>query len=187
MKKRFFLCLLLLTMAWTYQVRAQDVAATRDSLVATFDIKNKKAVAVQPNTTTAKAFAQKNTTDLLFILDKFFITDHYRKTRSIKTTQYLATGKMSDNGMQTDSFLSVVYILDMPQSEAYEKQLRTGSFVKVSSRPTKVPEQFYISRLNDKCIILVSVLMPLYRDAELAYKKQKEVELYLNLLWNRYK
>lgn len=187
MKKRFFLYLLLLTMAWTYQVRAQDFAATNDSLVATFEIKNKKAVAVQPNTVTAKAAAQRNTTDLLLILDKFFSTDQYRNAKSVKTIQYFINADLSNKGMIADSFQSVVYILNIPGAVFFNKYLKADTFLRVVSRPTKVPEKFYISCLDFNRIMLVSVLSPQYRDAAAAAQRQKNINAYLVWLQHKYR
>lgn len=187
MRKSTFLCLLLLTIAWTYQVRAQDFAATNDSLVATFEIKNKKAVAVQPNTVTAKAAAQKNTSDLLFILDKFFSTDQYRKSKSVKTIQYFINADLSNKGMIADSFQSVVYILNIPGAVFYNKYLKADTFLKVVSMPTKVPEKFYISCLDFDRIILVSVLNSRYRDAAAAAQRQKNIDAYLVWLQQKYR
>lgn len=187
MKKITLFLLLFLALAWTTKVQAQTFTTSLDSLVATFEIKNKKAVVVQPNTGTAKASAQRNTTDLIFILDNFFNTDQYRKAKSVKTIQYFINADLSNKGMISDSFQSVVYILNIPGAVFFNKYLKADTFLKVVSRPTKVPEKFYISCLDFNRIILVSVFSPQNRDAAAAAQRQKNINTYLVWLQHKYR
>lgn len=186
MKKGSFFLLLFFLFSGAFKTSAQTFTTSVDSLVATFEIKNKKAVKVRPNTTGAKAFAQKNTADLLFILDHFFTNDQYRKTEALKAIQYQVTANMSNDGIISDSFLSVAYLLDIPDALNYNKQIQAGTFQKVKSRPTKVPEQFYLSRLPDGRLMLVAVVSYWYKDEAAALKRKEHIHAYLAWLYHKY-
>ncbi|RYE00219.1 MAG: hypothetical protein EOP54_00995 [Sphingobacteriales bacterium] len=183
MKKGVFFFLLFFVLSWTFKVHAQTFTASLDSLVSTFAIKNKKAVLVQPPATAA--YAQKNAADLVYILDQFFNADHYKKNTSVKVIQYFINAELSIEGVIVDSFKSVVYILDIPGTISYHK-LQTGTFQKVPSRPTKVPEQFYLSRLKDGRLILVGVVSFLYKDEVAALKRSAHIQAYLDWLLHKY-
>ncbi|WP_123944477.1 hypothetical protein [Chryseobacterium sp. G0186] len=186
MKKRSFFLLLFIMLSCTITSFAQQFSTNVDSLVATFEIKNKKAVQVHPKTTSAKAFAQKNTADLIFILDHFFTNDQYHNTGPLKVTQYQVTANLLNEGIVADSFLSVVYLLEIPDTLSDKKQIQTGTFQKVKSRPTKVPEQFYLSRLPDGRLMLVAVVSYLYKDEAAALKRKEHIHAYLAWLYHKY-
>jgi len=184
MKKRTIFLLLFFIGSWTFKSHAQTFTTSLDSLVAGFEIKNKKAVRVQPNTATA--YAQKNTADLIYILDDFFTTDQYRKAKTIKASQYLVTAKLSENNAAVDSFLSVVYVLELPGVNAYSKKLKPGTFLPVKSRPTKVPEQFYIGLLDEQRLILVAIVASMYREEAAAAQRKERVATYLDWIREKY-
>lgn len=186
MKKVIFFLLLFLALACTAKVKAQTFTTSLDSLVTTFEVKNKKAIQVQPNTATAKFLAQQNTTDLLYTLDNFFSTDQYRKDKSIKIRQDVVYAKCSNDGIVADSFLSVIYILDIPDAVAYDERLKTDTFLKVKSGPSKVPEQFYINALDDQRLVLVSVRSSMYRDEAAAAQRKARVKAYLDWIRQKY-
>lgn len=187
MKKITLFLLLFLALAYTAKVQAQTFTTSLDSLVSTFEIKNKKAIQVQPNTATAKFLAQQNATDLLYTLDNFFPTDQYRKDKSIKIRQYVVQAKCFNDGITADSFLSVIYILDIPGAVAYNEKLKTATFLKVKSGPSKVPEQFYINALDGQRLLLVSIFSPLHRDEAAAKRRQEHVYTYLDWLREQYR
>ena len=186
MKKGTIFLLLLLLSSWTFKASAQTFTTSVDSLVATYEIKNKKALAVHPNTVTAKTYAQKNASDLLYVLDNFFATDRYRKAQSIKATHYLVTAKLSEQNADVDSFLSVVYLLELPGATTYSKQLKPGIFLPVKSGPAKIPEQFYISLLENQRLLLVSIRSSMYREEAAAARRKERVKAYLDWLREKY-
>ncbi|GEM_PF-1259780 len=186
MKKITLFLLLFLALAWTAKVQAQTFTTSLDSLVATFEIKNKKAIQVQPNTATSKFLAQQNAADLLYTLDNFFSSGQYREDKSIKIRQYMVHAKCWNDGIVADSFLSVIYILDIPDAAAYNERLKTDTFLRIKSGPSKVPEQFYINALDGQRVILVSLYSPLHRDEAAAKRRQEHVYTYLDWLREQY-
>lgn len=187
MKKLTFFLLLFLTCSFGFSGSAQTFTKSADSLLVTFEIKNKKAVQVQPNTAKAKLFAQKNANDLLHTLDNFFPTDQYRKGKTVKIMQYRVNAKLWNDGAAADSFLSAVYILDITDALAYNERLKADTFLKVKSGPSKIPEQFYISVLDAQRLILVSVFSPLYTDEAAAKRRQEQVYSFLDWIQEQYR
>lgn len=185
MRKVTFFILLFSALSWALKVQAQTFTTSLDTLVATFNIPNKRAT---PVTSDAGAdYAQKHAEDLRFILDKFFNTTQYRKGRSIEVTQYRINAIMSKNKKAVDSFLSVVYILDVPDAATYNEKLKADTFLNVKGGPTEIPELFYISTLDDKRLILVSVRAYLYKDYEEAVRKRERTKQYLYWLREQYR
>ncbi len=186
MKRVTFFFLLFFVLSVTFKGQAQTLTASLDSLVASFEIKNKKAIQVRPNTIAAKNYAQKNAADLLYILDDFFTTGQYRKANTIKANQCLVTAQLSEQTVTVDSFLSVVYVLELPGASSYNNELKPGIFLPVKSRPTKVPEQFYIGLLDEQRLVLVAIVASMQREEAAAARRKERVTTYLNWIREKY-
>lgn len=185
MSKVTFFLLLFFVLTGTVSAKAQTFTTSLDTPVASFEIRNKKAVRVQPGTATG--YAQRNAGDLVYMLDQFFHTVQYREAKSIKAKQYFVNADLSKEEVNIDSFRSAVFILDIPATTLNHKHLDADTFLTLQSRPTKVPENFYITRLDAKRLMLVAVLTPLYRDAAAAAERKKNTVAYLNWLQHKYR
>lgn len=179
----FMICLFMMGLSC---VHAQQFVPTLDSLAVTFTIRNGKNLEIQPDTPERKASAQRSTADLLYILDDFFEGSEYRKGKSVQVKQYWTDVDIVQEGFVVDSVSSAVYRVEIPEMKTFNPQLKTGRFLKIKSRPSKAPEQFFIHPLNHNQLILVSVRTFLYTDAEAFRLREQRINAYLNWLLEKY-
>lgn len=177
----FFLVVHFVT-AFVLKINAQDIVQQKDSLLATFTIQNGKVKEVRTDNEQFRASAQKSGEELVAVLDDFFANDTYRKTTRIKVQQHLLNVRLFLANEVMDSVSSVVYILEMPGIDSLNKKLKEGDFLKLESKPSKIPQQFFISQLNNQQLILVSVLSFLHKDAEAFKQRQRNINHYLDWL-----
>jgi len=187
MKKETVFFLFCFFIAWFSSVRAQQFVPTLDSLAVTFTVHNGKPSDIQPRTSERTASAQRSTADLLFTLNDFFAGNQYRKAKSFKVKQYWINAGIIQDGITIDSIVSLVYIVEIPNIRNFKPKQETENFFKVKSRPSKVPEQFFISSLNNDRLILTSIRSFLYLDPEASRQRQRHVNVYLDWLLEKYR
>lgn len=173
-------------MAWFSSVRAQKIVSTLDSLAVAFTVRNGKASDVHPPASEKIASAQRSTADLLFTLDDFFTGSQYRKSKSFKVKQYWVDVSIVQDGIAIDSVMSAVYIVEIPGIRNFRQKVEAKRFFKVKSRPSKVPEEFFICLLNNDRVLLTSIRSFLYLNDEESQQRQRRVNAYLDWLMEKY-
>lgn len=171
MKQVISFFLLYFITAFIFNANAQQVVPIKDSLATAFSIKNKKVIQITPYNPNLTVATQKNTSELFFILDDFFDTGKHLKDKTIKAKEYLTKVNISRGGKIVDSILSVVYILEISDAVFYKKQLNNGIFLKANAKPSKMPEQFFISSL---------------KNGRASAQRQSNIKVYLKWLFEKY-